>query len=234
MAGASSGRRVVAITGVTRGLGLAMAREFARRGHTVAGCGRSGEAIARLSGELGSSHLWRAVDVSNPVAVDDWARDVIQTLGPPDLLVNNAAIINRNAPLWAVPPEEFASLLSVNLLGIANTVRSFVPAMIERGTGVVVNFSSYWGRSVARDVAPYCATKWGVEGLTQALARDLPRGLAAVAFNPGIIDTEMLRSTFGEAAGQYADPADWAGTTVPFLLGLGPRDNGKQATAPGQ
>jgi NAD(P)-dependent dehydrogenase (short-subunit alcohol dehydrogenase family) len=96
----------------------------------------------------------------------------------------------------------------------------------------VVNFSSGWGRSTAPEVAPYCATKWGVEGLTRALAQELPAGLAAVALNPGIIDTDMLRRTFGSSASAYPDPAIWAVKAVPFLEKLGPRDNGQALTAP--
>ena len=92
---------------------------------------------------------------------------------------------------------------------------------------MIVNFSSEWGRSTSPEVAPYCATKWAVEGLTRALAQELPRGLAAVPVNPGIIDTDMLRSCFGDSAGHYPDPREWAETAVPFLLGLGPKDNGR-------
>jgi NAD(P)-dependent dehydrogenase (short-subunit alcohol dehydrogenase family) len=116
---------------------------------------------------------------------------------------------------------------------VANVVRAFVPAMAARGLGVVVNFSSYWGRSTAREVAPYCATKWAIEGLTRALAQELPPGMAAVPFNPGIIDTAMLRSCFGDKAAHYPDARQWAETAVPFLLQLGPKDNGKPLTAPG-
>ncbi|MCW1926470.1 SDR family oxidoreductase [Luteolibacter arcticus] len=104
--------------------------------------------------------------------------------------------------------------------------------MIARGSGVVVNFSSGWGRSTAPEVAPYCCTKWGVEGLTQSLARELPPGLAAVALNPGIIDTDMLQSTFGESSKNFPDPATWALKAVSFLENLGPKDNGKALTAP--
>jgi len=108
----------------------------------------------------------------------------------------------------------------------------FVPAMLKRGSGVIVNFSSGWGRSTSGDVAPYCATKWAIEGLTQSLAQELPSGLAAIPLNPGIIDTQMLRSCFGGSAASYPSPEEWAGIAVPFLLKLSPQDNGKQLTAP--
>jgi NAD(P)-dependent dehydrogenase (short-subunit alcohol dehydrogenase family) len=79
--------------------------------------------------------------------------------------------------------------------------------MIRRGSGVIVNFSSGWGRSVSAEVAPYCASKWAVERLTRALAEELPSGLAAVPLNPGIINTEMLQSCFGADAQNYPEPA---------------------------
>ncbi len=91
-----------------------------------------------------------------------------------------------------------------------------------------MNFSSGWGRSTSAEVAPYCATKWAIEGLTQALAQELPAGMAAVPLNPGIINTEMLHSCFGRSAGSYWSPADWVKEAVPFLLKLSAADNGKQ------
>src|SRR5262249_47620774 len=140
---------------------------------------------------------------------------------------------NANAPLWDVPADEFDRLIDVNIKGVANVIRAFVPAMIARGSGVIVNFSSGWGRSTSPEVAPYCASKYAIEGLTLALAQELPRGLAAVPLNPGIIDTEMLRSCFGDGAASYPSPQRWAEKAVPFLLGLGLRHNGQSLTAPG-
>jgi len=222
----------VLITGCTRGLGLAMARAFAARGWRVSGCGTKQEAVARLAGELGNNHLVRTCDVTSPAAVSSFADEVLAGPGTPDLLLNNAAVINANAPLWEVSPEEFSRVIDVNLKGMHLVLRAFIPAMISSNRGVIVNFSSGWGRSTSPEVAPYCCTKWGVEGLTQALAQELPEGLAAVALNPGIIDTEMLQSTFGTSSSDFPDPASWAAKVVPFLEKIGPRDNGRALTAP--
>jgi NAD(P)-dependent dehydrogenase (short-subunit alcohol dehydrogenase family) len=104
--------------------------------------------------------------------------------------------------------------------------------MVERNHGVIVNFSSGWGRSTSPEVAPYCATKWAIEGLSQALAQELPEGMAAVAFNPGIIDTDMLRTAWGDGAGSYPKAEEWAGRVVPYLLSLGPAENGRPLKAP--
>ena len=84
------------------------------------------------------------------------------------------------------------------------------PVWKKSGKGIIANFSSYWGQSTAPEVGPYCASKWGVEGLTRSLAQELPNGLCAVAFNPGIINTDMLRSTFGKDAENYELPHIWA------------------------
>ena len=224
-------KRVV-ITGASRGLGRALAEEFIRLGHTVLGCGRSAKSIAELRGRFGKPHDFEAVDVASDEKVKAWAKRVLESHGTPGLLLNNAAIINKNAPLWKVSAEEFDRVIDVNLKGVVNVIRHFVPAMIERGSGVIVNFSSGWGRSTDAEVAPYCATKWAMEGLTQALAQELPAGMAAIPLNPGVINTEMLQSCFGGSASAYPTAMEWAKQAVPFLLSLGPKHNGQSLTAP--
>lgn len=226
-------RKIVCITGCTRGLGLAMAQGFARRGFLVTGGGRSEDAVENLNRQMAESgHRFHVLDVSSETSVRNFAQKVLSEIGTPDLLINNAGVINRNSVLWEVPEEEFSQVVDVNIKGTAAIIRHFLPAMIEKRKGVIVNFSSGWGRSTSPEVAPYCATKWAIEGLTQALAQELPHGLAAVALNPGVIDTEMLRSCFGAAAGGHSTATQWAETAVPFLAGISPGDNGKALTAP--
>lgn len=222
----SQSRRIV-ITGVSRGCGRALAEAMAREGHLVAGCATSAAGIHELRQTLPPPHLWETIDVTDDASVAAWAERVLRELGTPDLLVNNAAVINPNARLWEVSAADFGRVMDVNLKGVANMIRHFVPAMIAAGRGVVVNFSSGWGRSTSPEVAPYCASKWGIEGLTQALAQELPSGLAAVPVNPGIINTDMLRSCFGDSARAYPTATEWARQAVPFLLGLGPKDSGQ-------
>jgi NAD(P)-dependent dehydrogenase (short-subunit alcohol dehydrogenase family) len=221
---------VIVITGATKGLGQAMIPKFIELGHTVLGCGRSREIIETLRRTYRPPHDFAAVDVAQENLVEPWAARLLSTFGAPDLLINNAGIINKNAPLWQVPGDEFDRVFDVNVKGMANVIRHFLPAMIARKTGMVINFSSGWGRTVAKEVAPYCASKWAVEGLTQALAEELPRGMGAVPLNPGIIDTDMLRSCFGGSASRYPSPAKWAEKAVPYILSLNSRDSGKQLT----
>lgn len=222
--------KLIVITGCSRGLGRALARQFAALGHRVAGCSRSARPPDDSAGAPGAETYFRRVDVTDDAAVAEFADEVLSRFGPPDLLLNNAALINGNAPLWMVPPAEFANVIGTNITGVFHVIRHFVPAMIERKSGVIVNFSSGWGRSTSPEVAPYCASKWAVEGLSQALAQELPAGMAAVAVNPGIIDTEMLRSCFGAGAGAYPTAERWAERAAPFFLSLSARHNGLPLT----
>ncbi|HWB10707.1 MAG TPA: SDR family NAD(P)-dependent oxidoreductase [Pirellulales bacterium] len=225
--------RRILLTGVSRGLGLAMAAEFIERGHVVWGCARDEGALAAMRRRWPAPHDFARVDVSQDREVAAWAERARGQDFVPDLLLNNAALVNQNARLWEISAEEFDHLLAVNLSGVANVVRHFLPPMLERGKGVIVNFSSGWGRSVSPEVAPYCATKWAIEGLTQALAAELPSSMAAIPLNPGIIDTDMLRSCFGAQAAGYPSPGVWARRAVPFILKLGPAENGEPLSVPG-
>ena len=223
----------IVITGATRGLGRALAEEFIRGGHTVLGCGRGGEAIFDLRMTYQAPHDFSVVDVALDNKVAIWAMGLLENDTPPDLLINNAGMMNRLAPLWEIEDREFTKIVDVNLRGVANVIRHFVPAMVARKQGVIVNLSSGWGRSTSPQVAPYCATKFAIEGLTQALAQELPDGMAAVALNPGVIDTDMLRSCWGDDAGSYQKAGAWAKAAAPFLLQLGPKDNGQSLTVRG-
>lgn len=217
----------IVITGVTKGLGRALAEEFLRGGHTVIGCGRSGEAIFDLRMAYQEPHDFSVVDVAQDNKVAIWAAKVLENDTPPDLLINNAGVMNRTAPLWEIEDREFTKVIDVNVRGVANVIRHFVPAMIARRKGVIVNLSSGWGRSTSPEVAPYCASKYAIEGLTQALAQELPEGMAAVPLNPGVIDTDMLRSCWADGAANYPKAEAWAKVAAPFILKLGPKDNGR-------
>jgi NAD(P)-dependent dehydrogenase (short-subunit alcohol dehydrogenase family) len=227
--GKSAGE-VVVITGVARGLGRAMAFEFADQGHCVIGCSRNEKKLLSLAEKLGDGHSFSVVDVANDKAVTTWVDASIDEFGVPDLLLNNAAVINKSKFLWELSAVEFDEVVDINIKGVANVIRHFLPRMARNQKGVIVNFSSGWGRSASPEVAPYCATKYAIEGLTQALALELPEGMAAVPLNPGIINTDMLRSCFGPSAADFASPTEWARTAVPFLLNLGPQNNGQSMT----
>jgi NAD(P)-dependent dehydrogenase (short-subunit alcohol dehydrogenase family) len=226
--------KIVLITGCTRGLGRAMVSEFVSRGWTVAGCGRDAGQIAALHSTHAGPHHFATCDVRDDAQVAAFCRSVEGSCGVPDLVLNNAAIVNANAPVWKVSAEEFDRVIDINIKGPANVMRHLLPAMLKRGSGVMVNFSSGWGRCTAPEVAPYCATKYAIEGLSQAAAQETGGKVAVIPLNPGIIDTDMLRSCFGEEAAGFPDAAEWARRAVPFLIKLGPKDNGQPLSVPGQ
>jgi NAD(P)-dependent dehydrogenase (short-subunit alcohol dehydrogenase family) len=219
--------KTIVLTGASRGLGHAMVEKLIALGHTVFACARNGKIMSQLAARHGSPHDFAAVDIAQDTEVQAWSQRLLRENAAPDLLINNAAIINPNAPLWEVPDTEFSRVVDINIKGTVNVIRHFVPAMIRNGHGVIVNFSSGWGRSTDAGVAPYCATKWAIEGLTRALAQDLPKGMAAIPLNPGVINTDMLQSCFGSAAASHPSPRQWAESAVPLILQLDTRANGQ-------
>ncbi|MEN3941745.1 SDR family oxidoreductase [Prosthecobacter sp. SYSU 5D2] len=226
-------KKTVLITGCSRGLGRAMIPEFIQRGWTVAGCARDAAMVADLQSQFPAPHHFMMCDVADDSQVKSFCEEVLDRCGTPDLVLNNAGIVNASAPLWEVPAEEFSRVIDINIKGPASVMRYLLPAMLKRGSGVIANFSSGWGRSTSPDVAPYCATKYAIEGLSQAAAQETDGKVAIIPLNPGIIDTRMLRSCFGNEAAHYPSPEEWARTAVPFLINLGPNDNGRPLTAPG-
>eukprot|EP00794_Sanderia_malayensis_P009048 gene9049-10015_t len=193
-------KKNIVITGVTKGLGLAMTEYF-----------------------QSPSHL----DISNDSEVAAWADTVHENFGPADFLINNASIINTNARLWEISADEFDKVVDINIKGTVNCIRHFVPQMVKKGAGVIVNFSSTWGKSVSSEVAPYCCTKWGIEGLSKSLALELPSPMTCVPLNPGIINTDMLQTTFGNHASAYCTPKQWVQKAGPMILKINRNMNGK-------
>ncbi|KAJ8767947.1 hypothetical protein K2173_020887 [Erythroxylum novogranatense] len=233
-AGSGGGGKKVMITGVSQGLGRALALELAKRGHTVIGCSRAQDKLNSLQSQLPSehnnNHLLLAADVRSNSSVEELARAVMENKGAPDIIVNNAGTINKNNKIWEVPEEEFDTVIDTNIKGIANVLRHFIPLMLPTKQGIIVNMSSGWGRSGAALVAPYCASKWAVEGLSRSVAKEVPDGMAIVALNPGVIHTEMLTSCFGTSASLYQEPDAWALKAATMILNLTGADNGASLT----
>ena len=233
---AAQGGQVIIITGVSSGLGCEMVRWFRSKGHTVLGCARSSQAVKQLNEEFCPEKepaQFSVVDITDETDVKRWVEDSISQFGPPTFLLNNAGITNNNANLWQITAEEFNKVIDINIKGTTNVIRHFVPEMIKAGRGVIVNFTSTWGRSVSPHVAPYCATKWALEGLSKALALELPAPLVCVPLNPGVINTPMLNTIFGErGAAMNMSPEEWVKTACPFILSIDSHHNGKSLTVP--
>tara|TARA_A100001011_G_scaffold124815_1_gene131802 strand:+ start:2044 stop:2685 length:642 start_codon:yes stop_codon:yes gene_type:complete len=211
-------------------LGRALTEQYITLGHTVIGCGRNVSSIKKLSHSYPKSSDFKVLDISDYKQVRTWASNVLNKFGPPDFLLNNAAIINKNSSLWNVSAEEFSKVIDINIKGVHNTIKEFVPDMIKAGKGTVVNFSSGWGRSASPEVAPYCSSKWAIEGLSKSLAQELPESMACVALNPGVVDTDMLRSCWSKNAKMHEKPDNWVKRAAPFILNINSKNNGSSLT----
>ncbi|MGB3511813.1 MAG: SDR family oxidoreductase [Microcoleaceae cyanobacterium] len=223
----------ILITCVSRGLGRVMTEAFIQLGHTVVGCSLNEQAIADLEKQFGEPHHFTAVDIADEMQVKSWSQTITLKYDAPDLIINNAGIVHELAPLWEIEGKVFDRVIDTNIKGVANILRYFLPQMVAKNQGVIVNFSAGWGRYTTANAAPYCASKWAIEGLTKALAQELPPGMAAVSLWPGTIHTDTLETIYGnEKAAKYIQPQDWVKIAVPFLLQIGASDNGKALAIP--
>jgi|694.fasta_scaffold02054_35 NAD(P)-dependent dehydrogenase (short-subunit alcohol dehydrogenase family) len=230
-------KKLVVITGVTKGIGLALVEEFTRCGWRVAGCGRSVKTVQELQNKYGSEHLFSVVDIKDNVSVSKWAQEVASKMGIPFILINNAALINHPKVLWEIPSDEFADIMDTNVLGTVNMLRHFIPLMLQKKQGIIVNVSSGWrlnGKITFSsdcegwgNFSPYCASKFAIEGLTQSLSQELPQGLIAVTLAPGTSNTDMLYKAIPEKIGQYPTAEERAKIIVPYILNIKPCDSGK-------
>jgi NAD(P)-dependent dehydrogenase (short-subunit alcohol dehydrogenase family) len=167
----------VAITGGARGIGRATAREFARRGATV------------VSGDLephDSPGQALILDVTKP---DSWA-EFVQSAGAIDVLVNNAGVMPSGRFLEQ-SDELLAVQIEVNYWGVVHGLRAVLPGMVQRGRGHVVNVASMAGKVAVAGLAPYCASKFAVVGLTSSLREELPAGVTCTAVLPSAVRTRL-------------------------------------------
>lgn len=224
--------KTIVLTGCTRGIGRALLHAWDAMGHTVFGCGRNPNHVDALRADVGDRHQLAVVDIRNEARVKEWSESVIEHIGGPDFLVNNAAVVHRPAPFWETPQEEIDTLFHVNVLGTSRVLKAFLPAMILRGTGMIVNLSSGAGRSGIGGIAPYASTKWAIEGLSKSIAKELPKGMGIVPLSPGMVDTDMLRFCYGTTAGNYRNPRQWAHAAAAHILSLTPEHNGQSLSTP--
>jgi len=122
----SQGIYTIVITGATKGLGRALTEQYIKLGHMVIGCGRSVNSIESMSNSFPENTDFQVVDISDHKRVRFWAEDILNKFGPPDFLLNNAGIINKNAALWDVSEQEFSDVIDINIKGVHNTIKEFV------------------------------------------------------------------------------------------------------------
>ncbi|MCI3145223.1 short-chain dehydrogenase [Bacillus cereus] len=223
----------VIITGVTQGLGRAMVDRFHELGWNIYGCGRSKDKIEELKKQYSKIHDFQVIDVSDSQQVNNWANYILNTHTAPDMIINNASIVNQNAQLWKIKAQEFENVMNVNVNGVVNVIRAFVPAMVARKEGIIINMSSSWGREGEAELAPYCASKFAIEGITKSMALELPHGMAVVALDPGgSISTPMLKSCAPQYINESPTPETWSHKAIEYILNITIDKNGDSLTCP--
>lgn len=218
------------VTGGSRGIGLAIARELAEAGARVAVVARGEErARAAADGLPGDGHAGFACDIADAGSVAALISAVEAEIGTPDILVNNAGVARDNL-LLRLKDEDWEEVIGTNLRGAFNTIRALTRPMMKRKSGRIINISSVVGLTGNPGQANYAASKAGLIGLTKSVARELAsRGVLVNAIAPGYIDTEMTADLPEQAKesmqaqislGRLGRPEEIA-SAVRFLAGPG-------------
>jgi 3-oxoacyl-[acyl-carrier protein] reductase len=185
------------VTGASRGIGKAIALALAEAGASVMVTGRtaaSAEAAESALRKPGRKVVGIACDLAERGAAQALVSAANRALGQVDVLVNNAGTLHH-ASVVETSPAQFRRVIDVNLNAPFELIRGLVPGMVERRYGRIINISSISGTLGTARLSSYCASKWGLNGLTKALAAELKgTGVLAAAVMPGSVDTDMLKS----------------------------------------
>ena len=207
--------KVAVITGAGSGIGRSTALLLARRGASVHAADIDAESAERVSREIsaaGGSATAHALDVSDPAAVEALAASIFASDGHVDILHNNAGI-GFGGNLEDTTVADWQRIINVNLLGVAYGIQAFVPRMLAQGRPAsVINTASQAGITPAPKMAPYCASKYGIVGMTESLNAELSgRGIHFSAICPGIIDTNIVATSTmrGDAAAKQGRLTDF-------------------------
>ena len=187
------------VTGGARGIGRAIATRLVNEGIKVVVADIDERAATRVASELGELAYARSLDVTSPGSWSNVVEWIAAEFGPLTILVNNAGIAGRSAPVWELTAAEWLEVIAVDLTGVFLGCQAVLPGMIESGYGRIVSIASIAGKEGNPNAAPYSAAKAGVIGLTKAIAKEVATmGILVNAIAPAVIETEMLKQVSPE------------------------------------
>lgn len=191
----SPGQSVTVVTGANSGIGRATALHLASVGHHVVGTVRSLEKADKLLAKAEASGLeisLAVADVADEASVKAGFEEILSTAGRVDNLVNNAGV-GGNGVVEETSSEDYLDVMNINLCGVTRCTQAVLPQMRERGSGTIVNITSVAGRIAALAQAPYVASKWALEGVSELLAQELaPFGIRVAIIEPGVTQSSIF------------------------------------------
>jgi NAD(P)-dependent dehydrogenase (short-subunit alcohol dehydrogenase family) len=224
-------RRVWLITGSSRGLGRALAEAALAAGHRLVATARDPARLADLVERYPDQIRPFALDVTDPHAACDAVSAAIESFGRLDVLVNNAGYGNVS-PIEDTSLAEFRAQIETNLFGVINVTKAAIPRMREQGSGHIIQLSSVGGRVGAMGRAPYSTAKWGIEGFSEVLAKEVgPLGIKVTIIEPGGFRTDFAGSstTLEEGRPEYDSTVGAAARFQRDYNGSQPGDPAKAA-----
>ncbi len=206
--------KVAVVTGAGRGIGRAIALTFAREGADLVLAARSVDKLEEAAAEIQAISR-RALVVPTDVTSEESVRNLrdrtLENFGWVDILGNNSGVGGPSAPIWEIDPRDWDETFAVNVRGVYLCCRAFLPAMIARRSGVVINIGSMTGKRPLVNRTPYAASKLALVGLTRTLAWEVgPYGIRVNVISPGPVEGERIEwvvRRLAEARGVSVDEA---------------------------
>lgn len=217
--------KVVVVTGASRGIGAATARAFADAGAKVALVARSAAEIEAIASDIGDKAMAVRCDVADYAQVTSAIEQVEATLGPLDVFIGNAGLLDPISHLADADPEVWGKTIDVNLKGVFNGMRAVMPGMMARGSGTIITVSSGAAHSPIEGWSAYCSSKAGAYMLTRCAdheARD--KGLRIMGLSPGTVATDMQRDIKASGVNPVSQldwsvhiPPEWPARTLMWM-----------------
>ena len=219
--------KTVVITGASRGIGAEAAVVFAAAGANVVLIARTSDAIENLAAEIGEQAIALTWYVASYASIEGVIAKAKETFGSVDILINNAGVIEPIAHLASADPDEWGTVIDINLKGVFNGMRAVLPMMIASGGGSILTLSSRAAHGPVEAWSHYCASKAAVKMLTECVHKENGAdGIRAIGLSPGTVATQMQAEIKASGINPVSQldwdvhiPADWPARALLWMCG---------------